>query len=365
VGSPLPYIPDTLGYADYVANNSLDYFKWSSLYSYAFETESTSLGVVTSPISLLVLIGLVLVLRSVKSVLIPYFSSLGRRAGRHTHGLEWEKHNEIRIVKFGEYVFRLLYHSLISILGVWYFSDKPWWNDDQGGTINLFLNFPNHPIAPGMAWYYLIQSAYNIEAMLSLLELSFSLYNKFPYIQWSPNVRGDFREMFVHHLVTNALVIGSSWLRFARIGSMVFLVHDISDIPVDLSKLANFLKWKKATAACFATMVIMWMLLRLGILPFVIFRSVLFESHLVLVTISAPVKMYVAYRSMFVWLLSAIIFLHFAWFVMFLQMGYILIFKGEAHDLSEHKKGEDQNLVPGKVNGTANGIVNGNHRKNE
>ena len=46
---------------------------------------------------------------------------------------------------------------------------------------------------------------------------------------------------------------------------------------------------------------------------------------------------------------------------MFLQMGYILIFKGEAHDLSEHKKGEDQNLVPGKVNGTANG----NHQKNE
>ena len=29
-------------------------------------------------------------------------------------------------------------------------------------------------------------------------------------------------------------------------------------------------------------------------------------------------------------------------FTMFLQMGWVLVSKGEAHDLSEHKKGETQ-----------------------
>jgi hypothetical protein len=50
---------------------------------------------------------------------------------------------------------------------------------------------------------------------------------------------------------------------------------------------------------------------------------------------------------------------------MFLKMGYLLIKKGEAHDLSEHKSGEAQDLR-GKYghgsscsNGFANGTSNG------
>ena len=49
-----------------------------------------------------------------------------------------------------------------------------------------------------------------------------------------------------------------------------------------------------------------------------------------------------AYQPFFVLLMGLIILLHVLWFYMFLQMGYLLIFKGEAHDLSEHKKGETQ-----------------------
>ena len=45
-------------------------------------------------------------------------------------------------------------------------------------------------------------------------------------------------------------------------------------------------------------------------------------------------------------LMGAIILLHVLWFTMFLRMGYILVFKGEDHDLSEHKKGEQQNGTP-------------------
>mmetsp|Transcript_1619 Transcript_1619/g.2219 ORF Transcript_1619/g.2219 Transcript_1619/m.2219 type:complete len:407 (+) Transcript_1619:88-1308(+) len=334
----LEYIPDLTSYQEYVAGNELVYLSSSSLYSFAFETESTTIGDVTSPASMIVLVVLVLILRTIKSIVLPFFSSIGRRVGRHTHGAEWEKKNEIRILKFGEYVFRLLYHFLISAYGIYYFSGKSWWNEEQGGTKNVFLMFPNDPILPGMSWYYLIQCAYNIDAMLSLLLLSFEF--KWPFlIRWSPTVRGDFREMFVHHLVTNALIIASSRYHLCRIGSMVFMVHDISDIPVDLSKLANFLKWKVATAICFLTMVIFWIVFRLSVLPFVIYRSVIYESHLVMENGIDP-KLWLAYRALFIFLLGAIIFLHAAWFLMFIKMGYYLVFKGETHDFSEHKKGE-------------------------
>lgn len=241
-------LPNLLTYADFrqqeIAKGEA-WFTWESVYRYAFETPSTALGNLTTPTAFLTLCVLVSLLRLVKSVLLPYFCSLGRQAASATHGEAWVKSNEIRVVKFGEYLFRLLYHSAISVFGIAYFHDKQWWQ--PGETTSVFLGYPYQEILPGMAWYYLLQSAYNLDAFLSLLELSF--VGKFQWIRrtsppkrrnsngqwqsplaisWSPTVRGDFQEMFVHHVVTNVLVVGSSLLRFTRIGSMVFLVHDVS-----------------------------------------------------------------------------------------------------------------------------------------
>lgn len=330
-------MPPLLTYPEYLQQTSSNY-SLNSLKAFAFETPSTSLADVTTPSSMLVLVFLVIILRTTKAILLPLFSAFGRQAARHTHGKDWEKANAVRIVKFGEYVFRLFFHSGISAAGIWYFWDKEWWK--QGGTKTLFLEYPYQEVAPGMTWYYLVQSAYNLEAMLSLLELSFTVSVFPPRIAWKETVRGDFREMFIHHVITNLLVIGSSFFRFTRVGSMVFLVHDISDVPVDLSKLANFLKWKATTATCFASMVLVWCMTRLGALPFVIFRSVIQESWMVCTSGHIEPIYYLHYQPLFVVLIGLLILLHLLWFGMFIQMGWLLISKGEAQDLAEHKKGE-------------------------
>ena len=353
IGDVTKVLPNVTTYSEFLngRESSLE-----ELRVFAFETSSTSLSVLTTREAMMVLVFLVMLIRLCKSILLPFFSSIGRKAGRATHGKDWEANNEIRIVKFGEYVFRLLFHTCISVAGIYYFYDKPWWK--PGGTTVLWKGLPFHPIEPGMTWYYLVQSAYNIDALVSLVELSLTfklqyLWNgKFP-IAWSKTVRGDFREMAIHHVVTNLLVLGSSYFRLTRIGSMVFLVHDISDVPVDLSKLANFLKWKRATTICFATMCLLWLVLRLGILPFVIYKSVLTESVFILETGYIDPEYYLLYRGFFYYLVGQIILLHIAWFCMFLRMGYLLAFKGEAHDLSEHKQGEAQHHdnSHGKENG--------------
>lgn len=292
---------------------------------------------------------------------------MARIYSRKTHGPDWEKEkaNEERIMKFGEYVFRLCFHSSISLVGIFLFYDKPWWSSvlqflvgggsnghNDSGTKSLYINFPFHPIQPGMVWYYLVQFAYNAEVMISLLEISFrmkfrSIYNsdknqwQLPIrVDWSESCRGDFREMFVHHIFTNLLIIGSSFYRLHYIGSMVFMIHDISDIPVDLSKLANFLKLKTATTICFVCMCITWLLMRLIILPFIVLRSIIYESWLVCADGHVPPMYYNMFQPVFVVLLGFLILLHFFWFTMFIRMGYLLLRKGEAHDLSEHKSGE-------------------------
>ena len=359
--------PPMMSYDQYLQATapSSSSYSLASFQAWAFQTPSTTLADLSTPSAMIALCVLVVLLRVIKVVLMPWFSSMGRRTGRATHGDEWEAANEVRIVKFGEYVFRLIFHSLISLAGIWYFWDKEWWI--AGNTQTLWQHYPHQDVQPGMIWYYLIQSAYNLEAMMSLLELSFTMTfqplhdtkNKswqFPArLDWSSTARGDFQEMFVHHLITNLLILGSSFFRFTRVGSMVFLVHDISDVPVDMSKLANFLKWKVTTAGCFVAMVIAWFMTRLVVLPFVIYKSILFESWMVIgdttnsnLNLGVEVLYFVCYRQLFYVAMGLLIVLHLAWFTMFLQMGWVLLRKGEAHDLSEHKTGEEQLLLDKK-----------------
>jgi hypothetical protein len=356
-------------------------------YNYAFNTNSTQLGVLTNPVALCVLTALVLIIRILKKIFLPRFSALGRKLGRSTHGPHWESDNEDRIIKFGEYVYRLCYHSAVSIYGLWYFHNKSWWNKSQGGTKNLWLLHPNQPVEPGMAWYYLVQCAYNVDALLTLIEISFKIESVNPLayssalnflekehvvdesqrkknvlkmmvrggcdqtflwtplfqIKWSSTVRGDFREMMAHHIVTNCLIFLSSYYRFTRIGSMIFLVHDLSDVPIDMSKLANFVKWKTTTIVCFVTMVLMWIITRLTIFPFIICGSVVRESYEYLVTKGTmDPALHEAYFSFFYFLLGSLVLLHITWFIILLRIGWTLVSKGETHDYSEHKSGEKQ-----------------------
>jgi len=352
-GWPSQYLPELTSYHSFLAQNKLDQ-SLSSLYTFAFETPTTSLGVLTTKDSLVMLSLLVLIIRQIKAVLLPKFCDIGRNIGKSTHGSEWEQKNPERVMKFGEYVFRLMYHSTLSAFGVWYFWDASWWNKSQGGTMNLWIGYPNHSIEVGMIWYYLVQSAYNVDAIISLMEHSIVIKTQSPIslnkegwkspvvVSWSPTCRGDFQEMALHHVITNFLVIMSSYFRFTRIGSMVFLVHDISDVPVDMSKLANFMKWKVTTVLCFVTMLIGWIYCRLGILPFVIFKSVLTESPNLYSDSQLDVLVYQMYLPFFKILLGGLIALHFFWFFIIARIGIVLVTKGETHDLSEYKHGEDQ-----------------------
>lgn len=347
-----------------------------AMFRFAFQTSSTALGCLDTPIALFVVFVLWMMIRQIKSILMPLFEGLARTAAVRSHGAAWIAENEIRITKFGEYMFRLLYHSTVSAYGLYFFyRNATWWQD----TEQIMRGFPHHDIPPAMAWYYLFQCAYNVEAFVSLLELSFTVRFRSPtsttnnskvdttvsqmrhlrspvVICWSPNVRGDFNEMFIHHIATNLLVFGSSIFRFTRVGSMVFLVHDVSDIPVDLSKLANFMKWKATTVICFLTMAITWLYARLFILPFVIFKTIVMHSHYVLELGMVPVVQFIFYRPCFYLVVGLLIHLHATWFLMFIRIFATLVTKRECHDYSEHKQGEHNNS-----NGTA--TTNGHVKK--
>jgi TLC domain len=330
------------------------------LYQYAFETDSTELGVVTSTAAALVVLVLLVFIRFVKNnIFLPYFSKILLNLAISSHGISWttKKENIERISKFSEYCFRLIYHVISSLYGIYFFYDKPWWTDMK----YCYQGYPLHPIEPSMAWYYILQCAYNLEVFISLFEIYVSIGIRLPvranhdkmitkctndntskqelspakrhaqrgkennlifqmpvYIIWKETSRDDFKEMFMHHLLTNALVIGSSFSRYNRPGMMVFLLHDISDVPVVLSKLTNFVKWKLTTAICFVSMCVVWLYTRLYLFPVHIWYGSFSTAHYVLEEGRVSPLVYLCYREFFFVSMALLISLHAMWFRKFM-----------------------------------------------
>jgi len=257
------------------------------------------------------------------------------------------KQNEIRLYKFSEYAFRLLYHSMISIYGILLFMRHDWWLPANGGSKNFWIDYPNHTLAPDMILYCLLQGAYNVDAMISILRMSFTVQmdmSKFPFItvRWAETVRGDFNEMFIHHIITNALIFGASHFRYLRTMIAILFVHDLSDVPVDISKMAHFMRLKK-TVLVFSVLLLTWIVTRLLILPLVIWKSMIYES-VILEEVNA--EYYFTFYPMFIGLVGGIVILHYFWFWIMMKILYSFVRTGKNQDLSEHKNGEKDDPPP-------------------
>lgn len=112
-------------------------------------------------------------------------------------------------------------------------------------------------------FYYVVELAYYIQAILALLF-------------WETR-RKDFAVMMMHHVVTVALITYSDVRHQERFGSMVFLLHDVADPPMEIAKLFNYSKNRFMSAVFFLTFVAAWITSRLVYLPAVLIRAV-FEA---------------------------------------------------------------------------------------
>lgn len=149
--------------------------------------------------------------------------------------------------------------------------------------------------------------------------------------------RKDYFVLYLHHLVTIALVAASWWANYVRIGLLVLWVHDASDIFVDLLKMVNYLKLESfrgyfASEIAYASCMVAWVYFRLYRFPFkVIWGSVM-----------APIELHGRYpRLSLDWhgffpedmplhtemnmLLVVLLCMHIYWFHLLSMVGYRMI----------------------------------------
>ncbi|XP_011791529.1 PREDICTED: ceramide synthase 5 isoform X1 [Colobus angolensis palliatus] len=163
------------------------------------------------------------------------------------------------LTKFCESMWRFTFYLCIFCYGIRFLWSSPWFWDIR----QCWHNYPFQPLSSGLYYYYIMELAFYWSLMFS---------------QFTDIKRKDFLIMFVHHLVTIGLISFSYINNMVRAGALVMCLHDVSDFLLEAAKLANYAKYQRLCDTLFVIFSAVFMVTRLGIYPFWILNTTLFES---------------------------------------------------------------------------------------
>ncbi|CAH1112725.1 unnamed protein product [Psylliodes chrysocephalus] len=169
-----------------------------------------------------------------------------------------KKHSKLD--KFCENCWKLLYYTMIFSYGFVVMWNKPWFWDIS----KCWDDIHNQIVTTDIWLYYMVP---------------LSFYWSLLVTQFFDVKRKDFWEMFAHHVITIVLMSLSWIFRFIRIGTLVLLVHDFSDIFLEAAKVTHYAKLNKLRDICFGMFAVSWLVTRLGIYPlWIIWDCIVDES---------------------------------------------------------------------------------------
>uniref|UniRef100_A0A3Q3WDU7 Uncharacterized protein n=1 Tax=Mola mola TaxID=94237 RepID=A0A3Q3WDU7_MOLML len=128
-----------------------------------------------------------------------------------------------RTKKFAEATWRFFFYLTAFTAGLACLIDTPWFWDLR----ECWRHYPK-----AHYWYYMLELGFYLSL---LLRISVDVRRK------------DFREQVIHHLATIILLSFSYCANYIRIGTVVMLLHDSSDILLESAKMFNYgTDWKEA-----------------------------------------------------------------------------------------------------------------------
>ncbi|XP_026234480.1 ceramide synthase 2 [Anabas testudineus] len=151
--------------------------------------------------------------------------------------------------KFRESSWRFVFYLCAFIGGVVALYEKEWFYD----TLEVWRGFPKQSLLDSQYWYYILEMSFYGSLLFSV---AFDVKRK------------DFKEQIIHHLATLTLLSFSWCVNYIRIGTLVMLVHDASDVLLESAKLFNYAKWEGTCQTLFILFAIVFLVTRLIIFPF-------------------------------------------------------------------------------------------------
>ncbi|XP_027699876.1 ceramide synthase 4-like isoform X2 [Vombatus ursinus] len=117
--------------------------------------------------------------------------------------------------KFCESSWRFLFYFFSSIGGFFVLYKEPWFWEPR----LCWEKYPKQPLQPALYWWFLLEIVFYLSLLLTM---------------FSDVKRKDFKEQIIHHLVAITLLYFSYSANFLRIGALVMLLHDVSDVLLEI-----------------------------------------------------------------------------------------------------------------------------------
>ncbi|XP_020833814.1 ceramide synthase 4-like isoform X2 [Phascolarctos cinereus] len=126
--------------------------------------------------------------------------------------------------------------------------EEPWFWEPR----LCWEKYPKHPLQPAIYWWFLLEIVFYLSLLLTLF---FDVKRK------------DFKEQIIHHFVAITLIFCSYSANFLRIGALVLLLHDVSDVLLEAGKMFNYAKWKYSCDITFLVFALVFFVSRLIFFP--------------------------------------------------------------------------------------------------
>ena len=249
-------------------------------------------------------------------IAMPIFQFLGRVM---TGGKATEQQQQ----RFSAQLWKTLYHSGATLAPLIILRrGASWWPPGIGSPEEMFENYPFVPVDAPLNVYYLVQLGWSLHSLLvTLLQAG----------------RGGYLTMITHHMATQMLVFGSYFIQNnLRLGTEVFFVHDICDVPVCISRMLLDIGYAKVASMFYILLMITWALFRLVLFPFSVIRNVSFSSF---------THGWIKWEDAYGWIpltlgLFILVILHIRWFIELWDIGARYFRSGIAKDTTEHSLSE-------------------------
>jgi len=224
--------------------------------------------------------------------------------------------------KFSESCWKSLFYITSTTLGIGFVVTCDWFPE----TANCWRGYPNHVITPALHFFTLFQLGFYWH----------SLYAHFVY----EVKRSDYWPLLLHHIATIFLIHFSYQIGFFRIGLLIVVCHDVNDVFFEIGKCFVYLQKEKVTNILFVFLLISWAVTRLGIFPFMLIYSTLFESQNIIPFDIAP--FWLIFNATLVFLLT----LHIYWFGLMLRMAVRVVRGKEKKIVDSREQPETKHRKP-------------------
>jgi len=263
--------------------------------------------------------------------LIKFFSMLFGRALSNTllSGAPFNSplNKRYTMNKWNDTCWQFIVHLSMSIFELYVISDESWY----AMPISVWIPRPREQVTK------------NSVMLLYALQIAIWIATGFGH-RFIEERRKDYVVMFIHHIMTILLLLCSQAKNFHRIGVLVLLIHDVSDITVDLLKVSYYLKlqnWQGffLSEIIFVINLSSWVYFRFYIFVTRVLYTSSYLSHVVL--FRPGQKLWNSDNDMeFIYISNVLLFglltLHIWWFFLFCRIGY------KALVIDPHSAGESE-----------------------